>query len=63
MVVWGVVSSEIEQAIEFFITRREAERMLADGNDGINIRSGNDRVALRGRIAMAHAESSPTITV
>jgi hypothetical protein len=30
MVVWGVVSSEIEQVIEFFRTRREAERMLAE---------------------------------
>ena len=30
MVVWGVVSSEIEQMIEFFRTRREAERMLAE---------------------------------
>jgi hypothetical protein len=27
MIVWGVVSSEIEQVIEFFKTRREAERM------------------------------------
>jgi hypothetical protein len=26
----GVVSSEIEQVIEFFGTRREAERMLAE---------------------------------
>ena len=26
----GVVSSEIEQVIEFFRTRREAERMLAE---------------------------------
>jgi hypothetical protein len=30
MVVWGVVSPEIEQVIEFFRTRREAERMLAE---------------------------------
>jgi hypothetical protein len=30
MVVWGVVSSEIEQVIECFRTRREAERMLAE---------------------------------
>jgi hypothetical protein len=30
MVVWGVVSSEIEQVIEFFRTRREAKRMLAE---------------------------------
>jgi hypothetical protein len=30
MVVWGVVSSEIEQVIEFFGSRREAERMLAE---------------------------------
>jgi hypothetical protein len=30
MVLWGVVSSEIEQVIEFFRTRREAERMLAE---------------------------------
>jgi hypothetical protein len=30
MVVWGVVSSEIEQMIEFFRTRREAEWMLAE---------------------------------
>jgi hypothetical protein len=30
MVLWGVVSSEIEQVIEFFETRREAERMLAE---------------------------------
>jgi hypothetical protein len=30
MVVWGVVSSEIEQVVEFFRTRREAERMLAE---------------------------------
>jgi hypothetical protein len=30
MVVWAVVSSEIEQVIEFFRTRREAERMLAE---------------------------------
>lgn len=29
MVVWGVVSSEIEQVIEFFGSRHEAERMLA----------------------------------
>jgi hypothetical protein len=29
MVLWGVVSSEIEQVIEFFRTRREAEGMLA----------------------------------
>jgi hypothetical protein len=30
MVVWGVVSSEIEQVIEFFGSRHEAERMLRD---------------------------------
>jgi hypothetical protein len=30
MVVWGVVSSEIEEVIELFRTRREAERMLAE---------------------------------
>jgi hypothetical protein len=30
MIVWGVVSSEIEQVIEFFKTRREAERMPAE---------------------------------
>lgn len=30
MVVWGVVSSEIERVIEFFGSRDEAERMLAD---------------------------------
>jgi hypothetical protein len=30
MVVWGVVSSEIEKVIEFFRTRREAELMLAE---------------------------------
>ena len=30
MIVWGVVSSEIEQVIEFFRTRREAEGMLAE---------------------------------
>ena len=30
MVVWGVVSSEIEQVIEFFRTRHEAEPMLAE---------------------------------
>ena len=30
MVVWGVVSSEIEQVIEFYRTRHEAERMLAE---------------------------------
>jgi hypothetical protein len=30
MVVWGVVSSEIEQVIEFFGTRHEAERVLAE---------------------------------
>jgi hypothetical protein len=28
MVVWGVVSSEIEQVIEFFESGQEAERML-----------------------------------
>jgi hypothetical protein len=36
MVVWGVVSSEIEQVIEFFRTRREAERMLAEVRDEPN---------------------------
>jgi hypothetical protein len=37
MVVWGVVSSEIEQVIEVFRTRREAERMLAEvGRDERN---------------------------
>jgi hypothetical protein len=30
MVVWGVISSEIEQVIEFFASRDEAERMLAE---------------------------------
>ena len=30
MVVWGVVSSEIERVIEFFVSRDEAEQMLAD---------------------------------
>jgi hypothetical protein len=30
MVVWGVVSSEIEQVIEFLGSRHEAEEMLAD---------------------------------
>jgi hypothetical protein len=30
MVVWGVVSSEIEQVIEFFESRKDAERMLAE---------------------------------
>jgi hypothetical protein len=30
MVVRGVVSSEIEQVIEFFRTQGEAERMLAE---------------------------------
>jgi hypothetical protein len=30
MVVWGVVSSEIEQVIEFFESRHEAQRMLAE---------------------------------
>jgi hypothetical protein len=30
MVVWGVVSSEIEQVIEFFGSRPEAERMVAE---------------------------------
>jgi hypothetical protein len=30
MVVWGVVSSEIERVIEFFSSRHEAERMLAE---------------------------------
>jgi hypothetical protein len=30
MVVWGLVSSEIEQLIEFFRTLRKAERMLAE---------------------------------
>jgi hypothetical protein len=30
MVVWGVVSSEIEQVIEFFESRNEVERMLAE---------------------------------
>lgn len=30
MVVWGVVSSEIEQVIEFFGSRRDAERMLGE---------------------------------
>jgi hypothetical protein len=30
MVVWGVVSSEIEQVIEFFGSRHEAERTLAE---------------------------------
>jgi hypothetical protein len=30
MVVWGVVSSEIEQVIEFFGSRHEAQRMLAE---------------------------------
>jgi hypothetical protein len=30
MVVWGVVSSDIEQVIEFFGSRQEAERMLAE---------------------------------
>jgi hypothetical protein len=39
MVVWGVVSSEIEQVIEFFRTRREAERMLAEV---VNQESGTD---------------------
>jgi hypothetical protein len=29
MVVWGVVSSEIEQVIEFFGSLEEAERVLA----------------------------------
>jgi hypothetical protein len=30
MVVWGVVSCEIEQVIEFFGSRHEAQRMLAE---------------------------------
>ena len=30
MLVWGVVSSEIEQVIKFFGSRREAERVLAE---------------------------------
>jgi hypothetical protein len=30
VVVWGVISSEIEQVIEFFESRHEAERMLAE---------------------------------
>jgi hypothetical protein len=30
MVVWGVVSSEIEQVIEFFGSRHEAQRVLAE---------------------------------
>jgi hypothetical protein len=30
MIVWGVVSSEIEQVIEFFGSRHEDERMLAE---------------------------------
>jgi hypothetical protein len=30
MVVWAVVSSEIEQVIEFFRSRHEAERVLAE---------------------------------
>jgi hypothetical protein len=30
MVVWGVVSSEIEQVIEFFGSLHEAERMLEE---------------------------------
>jgi hypothetical protein len=30
MVVWGVVSSEIEQVIDVFRTRGEAEQMLAE---------------------------------
>jgi hypothetical protein len=30
MVVWGVVSSEIERVIEFFVSRDEAEQMLAE---------------------------------
>jgi hypothetical protein len=30
MVVWGVVSSEIEQVIELFGSRKDAERMLAE---------------------------------
>jgi hypothetical protein len=30
MVLWGVLSSEIEQVIEFYRSRREAERMLTD---------------------------------
>jgi hypothetical protein len=30
MFFWAVVSDEIEQVIEFFPTRREAERMVAD---------------------------------
>jgi hypothetical protein len=30
MVVWGVVSSEIEQVIEFFGSRHEAQLMLAE---------------------------------
>jgi hypothetical protein len=30
MVVWGVVSSEIEQVIEFFGSLEDAERMIAE---------------------------------
>jgi hypothetical protein len=30
MVVWGVFSSEIEHVIEFFGSRKDAERMLAE---------------------------------
>jgi hypothetical protein len=30
MVVWGVVSAEVEQVIEFFGSRHEAVRMLAE---------------------------------
>jgi hypothetical protein len=30
MVLWAVVSDEINQVIEFFPTRRQAERMVAE---------------------------------
>jgi hypothetical protein len=47
MVVWGVVSSEIEQVIEFIRTRREAERMLAVSYTNIVLTDTTNNVSTR----------------